>query len=252
MTSTGGMGVVQRLLGVFTSPSKTFEDIAARPGWDWLVPVLLVMLGSFVLQSVALPKIDVDQAVKDQMKIVDKMTKGNLPEAKRAEIEGNTRKGIEAGKSPVRRALNTLIIVAFMLLVPALYRGIAAAMGRKATYKRLLAGYTYTWMIYLIPIVLTIFIVMSRSEVDPNELNFARLLKSNVAAFLDFDTTSKPLLALLSSVDVFDIWGYIVGSIAVSKMTDFTRKGAMAVVGTVWGLYIVIKVCLGAFLGMMG
>jgi hypothetical protein len=130
----------------------------------------------------------------------------------------------------VRRALNTLILVAFILLVPGIYRGIAAAFGRKATYKRLLAGYAYTWMIYFIPIVLTIFIVMSRSEIDANELNFARLLKSNVAAFLDFDTTSKPLLALLSSVDVFDIWGYIVGSIAVSKMTEFTRKGAMAVV----------------------
>jgi hypothetical protein len=39
------------------------------------------------------------------------------------------------------------------------------------------------------------------------ELQTGRLLKSNVAAFLDFDTTSKPLLAILSSVDVFDIWG---------------------------------------------
>jgi hypothetical protein len=47
------------------------------------VPVILLMLGSFVLQSVALPKIDVDQAVKDQMQIVDKMTKGNLPAEKR-------------------------------------------------------------------------------------------------------------------------------------------------------------------------
>ncbi|HJQ99856.1 MAG TPA: YIP1 family protein, partial [Candidatus Polarisedimenticolaceae bacterium] len=138
------------------------------------------------------------------------------------------------------------------LLVPAIYRGIAAAFGRKATYRRLLAGYAYTWTIYLIPTLLTILIVMTRSEIDPNELNYARVLKSNLAAFLDFDTTSKPLLALLSSVDVFDIWGYIVGSIAVSKMTEFTRKGAMAVVGSVWGVYIVIKVCLGAFLGMMG
>jgi hypothetical protein len=246
------MGAVQRLIGVFTSPSKTFESIAARPGWDWLVPVVLLMIASFVLQSVALPKVDVDQAVKEQMKIVDKMTKGNMPEEARADAERRTREGFEAGKSPVRRALNTLFIVGFILLVPAIYRGIAAAFGRKATYKRLLAGYAYTWMIYLIPIILTIFIVMSRSEVDMNELNMGRMLKSNVAAFLDFESTSKPLLGLLSSIDVFDIWGFVVGSIAVSKMTEFTRKGAYAVVGSVWGVYTLIKVVLGALYGLVG
>jgi hypothetical protein len=245
------MGVVQRLLGVLTSPSKTFEDIAARPGWDWLVPVALIIVLAFTLQSLALPKVDVDQAVKDQMKLMERFAQNMTPE-QRAEMEKRTREGFEAQKNPARRAIAGVIIFGVVLLVPAIYRGIAAAFGRKATYKRLLAGYAYTWTIYLIPTLLTVLIVAARSEIDPNELNYARVLKSNVAAFLDFDTTSKPLLALLSSVDVFDIWGYIVGSIAVSKMTDFTRKGAMAVVGSVWGLYIVIKVCLGAFLGMMG
>jgi len=251
MTEPGGMGVVQRLLGVFTSPSKTFEDIAARPGWDWLVPVVLIMLGSFVLQSVAIPKIDFEQATKDQMKVMERFAK-NASAEQRAEMEKRTREGMEAGKSPVRRALNTLFIVAFILIVPAIYRGIAAAFGRKATYRKLLAGYAYTWMIYLIPIVLTILIVMTRSEVDPNELNMARILKSNVGSLLDYESTSKPLLAILSSIDIFDIWGFIVGSIAVSKMTEFTRKGAYVVVGSVWGVYILIKVCLGAFAGMMG
>jgi hypothetical protein len=252
MTESGGMGVAQRLIGVFTSPTKTFEAIAAKPGWDWLVPVLILMVASYALQSVAIPKIDMEQAVKDQMKIVDKMSKGNIPPEKRAEIEADALKKAEGSKSPVIKARNTLFLLIPILLAPALYRAIAAAFGRKTTYKKLVSGYAYTWMIYLIPIVLTIFIVMSRSEIDQNELNFARLLKSNVAAFFDFETTSKPLLAILSSLDVFDIWGFVVGSIAVSKMTEFTRKGAYGVVGFVWGLYILLKVCGGAFLGMMG
>jgi len=251
MSEPGGMGVAQRLLGVYASPSKTFEDIAARPGWDWLVPLLLIMIGSFVLQTVAIPKIDFEQATKDQMKLMERFTK-NMTEEQRAQMETRTREGMEAGKSPVRRALNTLFIGAFVLIVPGIYRGIAAAFGRKATYRKLLAGYAYTWMIYLIPIVLTILIVMTRSEVDPNELNMARILKSNVGSLLDYESTSKPLLAILSSIDIFDIWGFIVGSIAVSKMTEFTRKGASVVVGSVWGVYILIKVCLGAFAGMMG
>ena len=251
MTQTGGMGVVQRLLGVFTSPSKTFEDIAARPGWDWLVPMAIIIACFWVLQSIAVPKIDTEQQFKDQMKMMAKVT-ARMSDADRAKFEQQQREGIESQGKLSRRILGVVFIVGFMLFVPALYRGIAAAFGRQATYKRLLAGYAYTWMIYVIPFILTIIVVSRASTIDAGELQTARLLKSNVAAFLDFDTTSKPLLAILSSVDVFDIWGYIVGSIAVSKMTEFTRKGAMAVVGSVWGLYIVIKVCLGAFLGMMG
>ena len=251
MTQTVGMGVVGRLLGVFTSPSKTFEDIAARPGWDWLVPVAIIIAAFWILQSMAVPKIDTEQQFKDQMTMMSKVT-ARMDDAQRAKFEQQTREGIEAQGKPSRRALGLLFIIGFMLFVPALYRGIAAAFGRQATYKRLLAGYAYTWMIYLIPFVLTIIIVATRSTIDAGELQTARLLKSNVAAFLDFDTTSKPLLAILSSVDVFDIWGYIVGSISVSKMTDFTRKGAFAVVGSVWGLYIVCKIIAGLFAGMAG
>jgi len=251
MTQTGGMGVVQRLLGVFTSPSKTFEDIAARPGWDWLVPVAIIVACFWVLQSIAVPKIDTEQQYKDQMKMMSKVT-ANMNDAQRAEFEQKTREGIEAQGKLSRRVIGVLFIVGFMLFVPALYRGIAAAFGRQATYKRLLAGYAYTWMIYVIPFILTMIIVATRSTIDATELQTARLLKSNVAAFLDYETTSKPLLAILSSVDVFDIWGYIVGSIAVSKMTNFTRKGAYAVVGSVWGLYICLKIVAGLFAGLAG
>src|SRR5258705_1361748 len=112
-TPTDGpeLGVVARLTGVFFSPAQAFASIARKPGWNWLVPVVLMMVASFIAQSVLLPKMDVDEAIKTQMKIVDKMSKGSIPDEKRAEIEQKTRQGMEAGKSPVRRALNTLFIV---------------------------------------------------------------------------------------------------------------------------------------------
>jgi hypothetical protein len=64
-----------------------------------------------------LPKMDVDDAVKTQMKLVEKMSAGTCQE-KLAEIEQQTRKSIEAGKSPVRRVLNTLFLFIPILLVP--------------------------------------------------------------------------------------------------------------------------------------
>jgi hypothetical protein len=246
-------GPLGRLMGVFFAPAKTFESIARKPGWDWLVPVVLLMLASFVAQSVMLPKMDVDDAVKNQMKMVDKMSKGSIPEAKRAEIEQKTRDGMEAGRKPVRRVLNTLFILIPILLVPAIYHGLAAAFNAKTTYLKVLSGYAYTWSIYVIPILLSALVAMPRASLDLAEIQFQRVLKSNVAAFLDFDTTSKVLLAVLSSVDVFDIWGFVVGSIALSKTTKLSSSSAKYVVGGVWLAYILLKVCLaGLYSVFMG
>lgn len=242
------MGVVARLTGVLFSPAKTFESIARKPGWDWLVPVVLVMAAFFVSQSATVTKIDVDGAVKAQMKFVDKMAKGNLTEAKRAEIEEQTRAGIEKGKSPVRRALNTLFVFIPVFFVPLVYFGITAAFGKKAKYLTVVAGYAYTQVIQVFPQLLTAVVAWPLKTLDAQDVQFARVLKSNVGAFLDFETTSKAVLALASSVDVFDIWAFFVGSIALSKTTKLTPGGARWAVGGVWGVYILIKMALGGVL----
>jgi hypothetical protein len=238
-------GAVARVIGVFMSPAKTFESIARKPGWDWLVPVVLVMAALFVSQSATVPKIDVDEAVKTQMKFVDKMSNGQMPEEKRAEIEQKTRDGMESGKSPVRRALNCLLIFIPVLLVPLIYHGLAAAFGAKTSYKKVLSGYAYTQVIQVVPQLLTAAVAFPLEKIDANDIQFARVLKSNVGAFLDFETTSKAVLAVASSLDVFDIWAFIVGSIAVSKTTRFSPSAAKYVVGGVWLLYILLKVMLG-------
>jgi len=238
-----------KVIGVFTSPAKTFEAIARKPGWDWLLPVLLVMIGFFAAQTATVPKIDVDDAVKTQMRFVDKMSKGNIPAARRAEIEQQTREGFEKGKSPVRRALTSLLVFVPVFFVPLLYHGIAAAFGKKKSYMRVVAGYAYTQVIQVIPLLLTAVVAWPQERLEAMDVQFGRVLKSNVGAFLDWDATSKALLGLASSIDVFDIWAFFVGSIAVSKTTAFSKSGARWVVGGVWLLYILCKVVLGALYG---
>ena len=141
------LGTFARLTGVLFSPAKTFESIARKSGWNWLVPVVLVMAAFFVSQSATVTKIDIDDAVKMQMKFVDKMAGGNLDEKKRAEIVEQTRLGMEKQKSPVRRGLNTLFVFIPVLIVPLIYHGLAAAFGTKTKYLTVVAGYAYTQII---------------------------------------------------------------------------------------------------------
>jgi hypothetical protein len=249
--ATGGapsgpeLGTLARLTGVFFSPGKTFESIARKPGWDWLVPVVLLMTAFFVSQSATMPKVDVDDAVKTQMKFVDKMSGGNMDAKKREEIVEQTRLGMEKQKSPVRRGLNTLFIFIPVLIVPLIYHGLASAFGTKTKYMTVVAGYAYTQIIQVIPALLTAAVAWPQESFNLTDIQYARVLKSNLGAFLDFDTTNKAILAVASSVDVFDIWAFFIGSIALSKTTRFSPRGAKYVVGGVWAAYILLKMCLG-------
>jgi hypothetical protein len=204
------------------------------------------MVAFFIMQTVTVPKIDVDAAVSEQMKFVEKMSQGNLGDAQRTEIETKTREGIEAGKKPIRRAMNCFFFLIPLFFVPAVYHGLAAAFGAKTRYMTVVAGYAFTQVIQLIPLLLTAVVAWPKETLDAAEVQFGRVLKSNVAAFMDFDTTNKALLGLLSSVDVFDIWAFVVGSIALSKTTNFSKSAARWVVGGVWLAYIVLKMALGA------
>ena len=234
-------GVVARLIGVFTSPSKTFESIARKPGWDWLVPVVLAATVTFVYVSVAVPKIDVDAAVAQQMKMVEKMSQGNLTDQQRSEMEEKTREGIVAGGSVPRRLIASLLIAVPLFLVPAVYHGIATAFGKAKRYMGVVACYAYLMVIPIITGILSTIIAASQASLDANDVQFNRVLKSNPAAFMDFQTSNKALLGLLSSLDIFDAILFVLTAIAISKATSFTTKGAAIAVGCWWGFYLLVK-----------
>ena len=107
-----------------------------------------------------------------------------------------------------------------VLIVPLIYHGLAAAFGAKTKYLTVVAGYAYTQVIQIIPQLLTAVVAWPRESLEA-------------------------LLAVASSLDVFDIWAFFVGSIALSKTTRFSPRGAKYVVGGVWLSYILLKVCLG-------
>ena len=252
-TPTGPeMGAFSKLVNVLFSPSQVFESVARKPGWDWLLPIVLAIAAGFFVQSVVPAKIDADEAVKAQIRTMEKFSGGELPQDQREKVETSMREQLEKQKNPIRRLLFVPIVFAVILLVPGIYKGIAAAMGVPAKYKALVAGYAWVQIPAVLYNLLTGLVAMPRDRIMVYDAQFLRVLKSNVGAMLPWDTTHKAVLALLSSVDIFDIWAFILGAIMVSKTTGFSKKGAYGVVGGVWGLYIVVKVVLGVLMQSFG
>jgi Yip1 domain len=238
------MGTVERLTGVFFSPGKTFESIGRKPGWDWLVPVAimlcLVLFGAFMIN----PKLDVDGAVNQAMKKFDQ--RKDLNDAQRENIEKSFRGQYTFMTTGKGRYLAPVIVIIPLLLVPLFYHGIAAAFGAATRYGTVLAGYAWVQMVQVVKGLIGIAVTLPRDKIDI--LDAERIVKSSVGAFLNPETTPKALMALATNIDLFEIWGLVLGSIMLSRTTRLSKNAATMTVVGLWVVWVLVKVA-GAALG---
>src|SRR5689334_11376445 len=85
MAQGSEMGPFARITGVLFSPGKTFESIARRPGTDWLVPVVLLLVLVFAGATLINPKLDTDTAYKEAVKRME--SRQNLTDAQREQAK---------------------------------------------------------------------------------------------------------------------------------------------------------------------
>ncbi len=237
-------GGFARMIGVLLSPGKTFESIARKPGWDWLLPVLIFCALTIVGGMFISPKLDTDTAIKDTMKRIE--ARGNIREAQQKQIRERIEKQFNAVKTGWVRFLGPAFVLVPLFLVPLFYFGTAKAFGAAKTYLPIVAGYAYAQVPQLIKFVLALAISYPRESIDLNDAE--RLVKSSVGAFLDSQTTSKATMAFLTSVDLFEIWGIVLGSIMLARTTKLSKNTAAISVFTFWLLWVLLKV-FGAALG---
>jgi len=235
---------VGRMTGVLFSPAKTFESIARKPGMDWLVPIGLLVILTLISGFLINPKLDTDAAIKQTMKRIE--ARGDIPEAQREKIQARVEGQFKAVKSGFFRFLGPVFVLVPLFFVSAVYLGIAKAMGAAAKYGTILAGYAYCQVPQFIKGVIAVSVGLTRDSIDLNEVE--HLVKSNVGSFFDVETTAKPLMVILNSVDLFEIWGVVLGSIMLSRTTKLSKNGATISVVSLWLIYVLFKVC-GAAIG---
>lgn len=225
------MGLIARIVGVFFSPGKTFESIARKPGW--VIPVILVLAWTVLASSLVTPHLDVDAMVQKQAKVAEKQLGREMTPT---EIE-QRRTGI-AFFVKISPIIATCFVAIVLFLVPGVYQGIAAAWGKAGGYIKTLSVYAHVQFIQILKGILLVAVAMTRDKIDPEQMG--TLLKSNAGAFMD-PSSNAVLRAILTNIDIFDLWGLVVCSIGLSKVTKLGTKGAAIVVFGVWVLYVLIS-----------
>jgi hypothetical protein len=224
---------VGRIFGVLFSPKPTFESIVRRP--SWLAPVVLGCV--FFMAVVAVftqrggwPSFFEKQAASSSR--MQKMSAEDRERTMQAQVKFAPTFGYIEGV--IIPPVGALVVAGVLMLIFNL------SIGTRINFKTSLGIVSFAWVPWLIHGALSVLILYLR---DPSTVDLQNIVASNPGALLS-DDTSKWLVALLGSIDIFAIWTMILLAIGFSatdsKKLSFGKSLVLVIIP--WILFTVMKV----------
>ena len=235
------MSEVASLGNVFIEPGRVFEDMRRKP--RFLLAGLIAIAVISLFQIAFVEKVGLGEIVK-----------ARIESSKRTQDLSGEQKAtiIEQQSGPIAKYITfaaTPIVIAIVFLLGGLiYWGASNAMGGDATFLRGVSVWVYSSFPPALIFMIGNFIVLLLKSVDDIDLAHSQngLLKANLGSFVD-PNTSPVLAALLGSVDLFGIWGWILAAIGLQKVAKISSGAAWAVVLMVGLVGVVAKVVAAMF-----
>ncbi|WP_187143284.1 YIP1 family protein [Terriglobus albidus] len=238
-TAEPGLSQIQRVIYTFTAPSKTFTDILYRSR-NVLLPILLIIVGSYIFTFSAATRVGYDALADSAIKANPKMEE--RVQGMTAEQVATVQKQQVIGMKFTVYAFPAVFVIFGALFTLFFWGTVNFGFGGEATYGRLFAVMMYGSLIAVTKLLLATLMLW---VTDPPEIfTFQDPVGTNLGYYLDHH--SGPLYALLTSIDIFEIWEYIVlgiGCAIVAKLP--IRKGIIAVF-IWWTLVVLMKVGFAA------
>jgi hypothetical protein len=190
------MGELARLAGVVWSPGEAFRDIAARPRW-W-PPLVLIVVMSLVFTYLVSQRVGWERVVRQQIE-TSQRTQNLTADQKEQAISQGSKFAAVIGyvASLVGIPLMAAIVAGVFLLV------FKSMMGAELSFRQSFAIVSYAWLPLLFATLMALVVMLLK---NPEEFDIQYPTLTNIGAFLDPQTTSKWLLSLATSIDVFTLW----------------------------------------------
>ncbi len=236
-----------KLVGVFTEPTNTFEKIAKYPvkTVDWLLPLVLMIIVSVVANFVIMSNPTVKyKFVEETMKITaekyDEMVQAGKLTREQAD------KALEAQRQMFEKGSQWLIIssvsqfigefIKFFVVVLVFYLLAKLLLNGEGTYSGTMVAYGLPLYILVIQIILMVLATMLTDRL------FSDL---SVASFLGMDKTEF-WGYLLSKADIFLIWFYGIVGVGLAKMHKSENVGKyLVLVYSTWIGFSLLAFYLG-------
>jgi|SRR5579862_1275068 len=220
---------LSRAIGIFVSPGRTFESIARRP--DFLAPLIVAIVGSYILIEVMLQKIGAGRIVRQSLEMSGKAAQMTPEQLDQAVARASTITAL------IMRVGAVIGVPIFLLIIAAVGLLIVNLIfGASVNFKKAFSVVCYADLVLQVAVILGLFIVFMG---DPEQFNPENPVPTTVGFFLNPRETSKVVYAVASSFDIFRIWFIVLTSLGLSIATD-KKVGTTAILLSFIALWVLI------------
>jgi hypothetical protein len=236
------MSTPTTLTSIFFEPGRTFEALRERP--RFLVAAIIIVVLSLVVTFLIFNKIDYAAFMREQ---ITKGPRGDqmTPEQVDAAV------GFYTG--PIGKVFIYVIPIIgtaiFIAAGGALYLLGAMLMGGRLRYKQAVSVWTYSsFPPAVLGAIAAVIVVLLTPAEDVNPAQPGGLVRANLSVILG-PGSSPALVSLLSSFDVFTLYGLFLAAIGLRKVGKMSSGSAWAIALGLWIIGVVLKVGWAALFG---
>lgn len=219
----------ETLSGIFFEPGRVFESFRARP--RFLIAMLICVIFFMAFTLIFFQRVGYERVVREEVENGPRADQ-TPPEQKEAAIRVQTGPIVKT----IRLVLTPVFIVIVFVAGAALYLLGSILMGKQISYKQALAVYAYSALPpTVLAMIVNIILVFLKSPDDIDIVSAARrgLVKANLS-FLTDPKAAPILYTLLSSVDVFQIYGLFLAALGLRNVSKMSSGNTWAIVLTIW------------------
>jgi len=227
----GGPGFLSNLFGLYFGPKEAFVNIVRKPSF-W-IPLVLFIVVQLLFTGVWLSKMDVMEFLRNQAE-----STGQPFQAPPAQALGFIRGMFWVIAVLVGPILCFVGAALYLFIFRFFFAG-------EVTYKQALAIVTHTFLATALvstPLIVVIFILKGDWSLVPQEA-----LQTNLTILFAKDAVTKPVWALLGSIDLLSFWNLFLLAVGFGVATRRPTGSAFWGAATPWAIYVVLKVAF-AFL----
>lgn len=225
------MNVVERIVKVFYSPREVFAYLGEKP--DWLVPLIILMVVSVLAVFLTYsPIIKVEQMRRFEDS--SRFTQEQIEEMK---------KGFEGNRGLIIALAGTVVVAPIaLLMVSAILFGVFSLIGGEGKYKKVLSVYSYSSLIAVLSIVIKTPLQLAKGSSQ---------VYTSAALAVPGLSPQSTLFRILNSFDIFTLWQLWAVILGLATIYGFTTKKSAMGVLSIWAIWVVLKVGLGAVFARM-
>jgi hypothetical protein len=216
------MNVLQLLVSIIDRPAVTMSHVGKKPGWAWVTPALLVLVGLVVFSVVSAPLTSELALRQAQQQLA------SLPPQQAEQAAAQMEKFTSPPMMAAFGVVGGLVALAVIWLISAgvlYFLGLVA--GGEAGFAQSFAILAWSWLPYSLRNLIMAAYVAYRGELINQGLSFL------VATGDQTKDAANWLYGLLSQFDLFYLWHLILVIVGLAAVGRFSKTKA-TIVGLIY------------------